>query len=182
MIAVAAYSKALKRIGKLEKRHWAILYSRGISYERAEQWEVAEKDLLHALELNAGQPYVLNYLGYSWIDKGVNLVRGRKMIEQAVKNRPKDGYIVDSLGWALYRMGEYKAAARHLEKAVLLRPEDPIINDHLGDAYWRVGRQLEANFQWKRVLTLKPESDTIPMIEKKIRGGLSAAEPSSGGG
>ena len=104
------------------------------------------------------------------------------MIERAVKNRPNDGYIVDSLGWALYRMGEYKAAARRLEQAVLLRPEDPTINDHLGDAYWRVGRQLEANFQWKRALTLKPETDQIPAIEKKIRDGLAGDAPTGGGG
>ena len=180
--AIAAYSKALERVGKLEKRHWAILYSRGISYERADQWEAGERDLLHALKLNADQPYVLNYLGYSWIDKGVNLARARKMIEQAVKIRPNDGYIVDSLGWALYRMGEFETATRHLEQAILLRPEDPVINDHLGDAYWRVGRRLEAKFQWKRVLTLKPEAKQIPEVEKKIRNGLSGGELSSGDG
>ena len=180
--AITAYTNALPRIGEPKKRHWSLFYSRGISFERAKRWPDAEKDFLRALELNPDQPYVLNYLGYSWIDQGINLARARKMIERAVKNRPNDGYIVDSLGWALYRMGEYKAAARRLEQAVLLRPEDPTINDHLGDAYWRVGRQLEANFQWKRALTLKPEADQIPAIEKKIRDGLAGDAPTGGGG
>ena len=180
--AITTYTNALSRIGEPKKWHWALLYSRGISFERAKRWPDAEKDFLRALELNPDQPYVLNYLGYSWIDQGINLARARKMIERAVKNRPNDGYIVDSLGWALYRMGEYKAAARRLEQAVLLRPEDPTINDHLGDAYWRVGRRLEANFQWKRVLTLKPEADQIPLIEKKIRDGLAGDAAGGGGG
>ena len=180
--AITAYTDALPRIGEPKKRHWSLFYSRGISFERAKRWPDAEKDFLRALELNPDQPYVLNYLGYSWIDQGINMARARKMIERAVKNRPNDGHIVDSLGWALYRMGEYRAATRRLEQAVLLRPEDPTINDHLGDAYWRVGRQLEANFQWKRVLTLKPEADQILSIEKKIRDGLVGDAPASGGG
>ena len=114
---------------------------------------------------------MLNYLGYSWVEKGMHLERARDMIKTAVKLRPNDGYIVDSLGWVLYQGGEYEAAVRELERAVELRPEDPIINDHLGDALWRVGRLQEARFQWRRALGLDPEPDTVPTIENKLKQG-----------
>ena len=170
--AVKAYGEAVARMGKLERRHWSLLYSRGIALERAKNWPAAEADFLKALELEPNQPYVLNYLGYSWVDQGQNLERGRKMIETAVKLRPNDGYIVDSLGWALYRMGEFEKAARELERAVELRPEDPIINDHLGDAYWKVGRRAEARFQWHRALSLEPEPEFVADIQAKIERGI----------
>jgi len=170
-----AYTGAITRVGKMDKSHWSILYSRGITYERSNRWPLAEKDFLQAIDLSPDQPFVLNYLGYSWVDKGLHLDRARKMIERAVELRPNDGYIVDSLGWVLYRLGEYKQAAEHLERAVVLRPEDPTINDHLGDAYWRVGRLLEAQFQWSRALSLKPEMDQIPVIRQKLNQGLAAA-------
>jgi tetratricopeptide (TPR) repeat protein len=175
--SVVAYDQAISRLGEIEKRHWTILYSRGISLERARQWSRAEKDFERALELNPEQPYVLNYLGYSWVDQGINLDRARKMIERAVELRPNDGYIVDSLGWVLYRLGDFKGAVEQLERAVELRPQDPTINDHLGDAYWRVGRYSEARFQWRRALILKPEADQISGIEEKILRGLGEAKP-----
>ena len=115
---------------------------------------------------------LLNYLGYSWVDRGINLRRAKNLIARAVELRPNDGYIVDSLGWVLYRLGDFAGATKNLERAVILRPEDPTINDHLGDAYWRVGRKFEARFQWKRVLSLDPEKELIPIIRKKIRDGL----------
>ena len=170
--AVSAYDKAVSLLGDLEKRHWTILYSRGIALERSRQWARAEKDLQQALELSPNQPYVLNYLGYSWVDQGVNLLRAEEMIKRAVKLRPNDGYIVDSLGWALYRLMDFEGAVGHLERAVELRPEDPTINDHLGDAYWQVGRHAEARFQWQRALSLQPEPDQVSAIEKKILRGL----------
>jgi Flp pilus assembly protein TadD len=126
------------------------------------------------LKLNPEQPYVLNYLGYSWVDQGLHLDKAQGMIRRAVKLRPNDGYIVDSLGWVLFRLGKFAGAAKQLERAVVLRPEDPTINDHLGDAYWRVGRLLEARFQWRRALSLKPEAAEIPKIEQKLRQGLAA--------
>ena len=169
--AVQAYDRAVARIPKLEKRHWRLLYSRGIALERSKKWARAEADLLKALEFDPDQPFVLNYLGYSWVEKGMHLERARDMIKTAVKLRPNDGYIVDSLGWVLYQGGEYEAAVRELERAVELRPEDPIINDHLGDALWRVGRQQEARFQWRRALGLDPEPDTVPTIENKLKQG-----------
>ena len=173
--SVAAYDRAIELLSDLDKRHWTILYSRGISLERSKQWERAERDFKRALELNPDQPYVLNYLGYSWVDQGINLGPAREMIERAVKLRPNDGYIVDSLGWVLYRLKDFEGAVEHLERAVQLRPNDPTINDHLGDAYWRVGRYTEARFQWQRALALKPEADQISAIEDKLQRGLAAS-------
>jgi tetratricopeptide (TPR) repeat protein len=115
---------------------------------------------------------VLNYLGYSWIDQNRNLKQGLSLIEKAVRQKPDDGYIVDSLGWAHYRMGNYKEAVKHLERAVELRPEDPVLNDHLGDAFWRVRREREARFQWDQALTLKPEPEDADKIKKKLQKGL----------
>ncbi len=171
--SVDAYDKAIGHIGAMKKRHWVLLYSRGIALERSKQWSRAEKDFLAALELNPDQPYVLNYLGYSWVDQGIKLDRAKTMIERAVELRPNDGYIVDSLGWALFRIREFPVAVRHLERAVELRPQDPTINDHLGDAYWRVGRRNEARFQWRRSLSLDPEPDQAERIRAKIKGGLT---------
>jgi tetratricopeptide (TPR) repeat protein len=178
-LSVAAYDQALKVIGPIQQRHWTILYSRGISLERSQQWERAERDFQRALELNPEQPYVLNYLGYSWVDQGLNLDKAKKMIERAVELRPNDGYIIDSLGWVLYRLRDFAGAVEKLERAVELRPQDPTINDHLGDAYWRVGRYNEARFQWHRALVLQPEPEMVSAIEAKLQRGL-ADEPGRG--
>src|SRR5882724_3917769 len=143
------YSQALDVApAATDKNTWVTYYYRGICEERSKQWNKAEADMRKALELQPEQPHVLNYLGYSWIDQGVNLDEGMKMIKRAVDQRPDDGYIVDSLGWAYYRIGNYEDAVKNLERAIDLKPEDPTINDHLGDAYWRIGRTLEAKFQW----------------------------------
>jgi tetratricopeptide (TPR) repeat protein len=174
----ANYDRAAEVIGNgAERRHWNIFFQRGIAYERLKDWEQAEPNFLKSLELFPDQPQVLNYLGYSWVDMNMNLDEGMEMIEQAVALRPNDGYIVDSLGWAHYRLGDYEAAVQELERAVELRPADPTINDHLGDAYWRVGRRLEAVFQWNRALTLEPEDDQIPLIQAKIEDGLDDTPP-----
>jgi Flp pilus assembly protein TadD len=174
------YGKGIATLEKAEKGHWQIFYFRGICFERAKQWANAEADFKKSLELFPDQPQVLNYLGYSWIDQGVNLEDGMKMIRRAVEQKPDDGYIVDSLGWAYYRIGNYEESTKHLERAVELRPEDPTINDHLGDVYWKVGRQLEAKFQWSHAKDLKPEPEELVKIEEKLRFGLrdetSAAE------
>ena len=138
------------------------------------EWPKAEADFLRALELEPDQPLVLNYLGYSWVEQERNLDEAKTMIEKAVELRPDDGYIVDSLGWVAYRLGDFEEAARQLELAVELVPGDPIINDHLGDAYWQVGRLNEARFQWRRVLTLEPEDELAAQVRRKLTGGLSA--------
>ncbi len=155
-----------------DKANWVYFYFRGICEERSKQWGKAEADMRKALDLQPEQPHVLNYLGYSWIDQGINLDDGMKMIKRAVDQRPDDGYIVDSLGWAYYRIGNYEDAVKNLERAIDLKPEDPTINDHLGDAYWRVGRVLEAKFQWVHARDLKPEPEELPKIEAKIENGL----------
>jgi tetratricopeptide (TPR) repeat protein len=167
-----AYSRAIERIGEPGPEHWTLFYARGIDYERTKRWPEAEKDFLYALELEPEQPFVLNYLGYSWVDMGMHLDRAKGMLYRAVELRPDDGFIVDSLGWVHYRLGDYDAAVEQLERAVELEPGDPVINDHLGDAYWRVGRQREARYQWRRALTLEPEENTVADIEEKLRQGL----------
>jgi tetratricopeptide (TPR) repeat protein len=181
--AVAAYDEAIRRAaGDGLPERWTLFYDRGVALERSGQWKRAEGDLLHALDLKPDQPLVLNYLGYSWIDRGENLERGLKMIEKAVELRPDDGYIVDSLGWAHYRMGDYASAVQYLEKAIELVPEDPTINDHLGDAYWQTGRLVEARYQWKRALQFGPQQDDIKPIEAKLEHGLNvSATPPRGG-
>ena len=166
------YTKGIDTITKTEKSNWVIYYFRGICLERAKQWGKAEADLKKSLDLFPDQPHVLNYLGYSWIDQGLNLDDGMRMIKRAVEQRADDGYIVDSLGWAYYRLGNMDEAVKHLERAVELKPEDPTINDHLGDAYWRVGRTLEARFQWSHARDLKPEPDDLVKIEEKLKAGL----------
>jgi tetratricopeptide (TPR) repeat protein len=170
--AVDYYTRAIALIDKPEPKHWTYYYSRGTSYERVKKWNLAEADLQKALLLSPEQAMVLNYLGYSWIDQNRNLKQGLGLIEKAVHQKPDDGYIVDSLGWAYYRMGNYKEAVKHLERAVELRPEDPVLNDHLGDAYWRVRREREARFQWDQALTLKPEPEDADKIKKKLQKGL----------
>ena len=182
------YSQGVDALPSAEKNNWVWFYFRGICFERSKQWPKAEADLQKALELQPDQPHVLNYLGYSWVDQGTKLDQGMAMIRRAVDQRPDDGYIVDSLGWAYYRIGNYDEAVKNLERAIDLKPEDPTINDHLGDAYWRVGRKLEARFQWSHSRDLKPEPDDLPKIEAKIKDGLpddkqpaaaSAADPNT---
>ena len=166
------YSKGIATIAHPEKANWVIYYFRGICYERSHAWPKSEADLKEALTLFPDQPHVLNYLGYSWIDQGVHLDDGMNMIKKAVQQRPDDGYIVDSLGWAYFRLGNYPEAVKQLERAIELKPEDPTINDHLGDAYWRVGRTLEAHFQWEHARDLKPDPEDLPKIEQKLKNGL----------
>lgn len=176
----ATYTQAIDAMPTAgDKNAWVTYYYRGICEERSKQWSKAEADMRKALEMQPEQPHVLNYLGYSWIDQGINLDDGMKMIKRAVEQRPDDGYIVDSLGWAYYRIGNYDEAVKQLERAIDLKPEDPTINDHLGDAYWRIGRTLEAKFQWAHARDLKPEADELPKIEAKIENGLPEDASSS---
>jgi len=170
--AVDYYTRALALVKKPGKRHWSLFYSRGTCYERLKNWPPAEADLKKALKLYPDQPMVLNYLGYSWVDQNHHLKEGMSLIEKAVALKPDDGYIVDSLGWAHYKLGNFKEAVRFLERAVELKPEDPVLNDHLGDALWQVGREREARFQWDQALTLEPEPDDVEKIKKKLADGL----------
>jgi tetratricopeptide (TPR) repeat protein len=171
--AAEAYTKALELTGGNRNGDWAIYYTRGMSYERAKQWPKAEADFKRALELNPGQPEVLNYLGYSWIDMDMNLEPALDMIEQAVEARPQDGYIIDSLGWAFYKLGRIEDAVKTLEQAVTLLPNDPELNDHLGDAYWQAGRRLEAKFQWTIAADVDEVGNVRERVAAKLANGLS---------
>ena len=176
--AAEAYTTALARAGgSKEARNWTLFYARGIAYERAKQWSKAEPDMLEALRLSPDQPDGLNYLGYTWVDQGINVDKGRKLIERAVELRPNDGAIVDSLGWALYRVGEFQAAVKYLERAAELKPEDPTVNEHLGDAFWQVGRDTEARFQWQRAMGLDPEPEQIEPLKAKVSTGRLPGKP-----
>ncbi len=173
--AVEAYDEAIRRLKVIERRHWSLFYARGIALERSKQWPRAEADFKRALELEPDQPDVLNYLAYSWVDQGINYEAARRMLDRAVALRPNSGHIVDSLGWVLYRTGQYAEAVPVLERAVELQPQDPVMLDHLGDAYWRVGRQLEATFQWRRALVNNPDRELKDSLERKLRDGLPTA-------
>ena len=173
--AAGTYSKLIELAKTPARTDWGLFYNRGISYERSKQWSEAEADFLKALELSPDQPLVLNYLGYSWIDQGKNLDEGFKMLRRAVDQRPDDGYIIDSLGWAYYKLGRYDEAAKELERAIDKKSSDPVINDHLGDAYWQVGRKLEAKFQWNHARDLKPEAEDLVKILQKIENGIVEA-------
>ena len=178
--AVKAYDGAIARVGKIEPTDWSLFYARGVALERSGQWPRAESDFLEALKLSPDQPSVLNYLGYSWVDRGENLDKAREMIERAVALRPNDGYIVDSLGWAYFKLGRYGEAVTQLERAVELKPEDSVINDHLGDAFWRIGRKLEATFQWQHAKDLGPDPEERDKIVKKLESGMPADAHSAG--
>ncbi|MDX3810169.1 tetratricopeptide repeat protein [Bosea thiooxidans] len=180
--AAAAYDKAIDKIASPGRANWDLFYFRGIARERINRWPEAEADLRKALELlpdplGRERALVLNYLGYSLVDKHMKLDEGLDMLRRAVELRPRDGYIIDSLGWAYYRLGRYEDAAREIERAMELRPSDSVINDHLGDVYWKTGRQLEAKFQWNHARDLKPEPEDLPNILRKIERGLD--EPPS---
>lgn len=173
--AVAAYDKAIARHTVPAASDWVMFYDRGMAEERTHQWQKAEADLNHALELAPDQPLVLNYLGYTWADMGHHLDKARHLIERAAERRPNDGAITDSLGWVLFRQGETKDAVRTLERAVELEPEDSTINGHLGDAYWAAGRKVEAQYQWRRALTLNPAPDDAAKLEAKLNTGHPGA-------
>ncbi len=175
--AIAAYDRALAGYGPpYAERHWSIFYVRGISHERLKAFEAAERDFLQALELKPDQPLVLNYLAYTWLELGRNYDLALAKLERAVAEAPEDGYIVDSLGWAHYRLGNYRKAVEILEQALDLAPYEPTINEHLGDAYWKVGRRREAVFMWRHALDLKPEPEREPILRVKLASGLEAGE------
>lgn len=177
--AAAAYDRALERLPEDTGSRWFLFYARAICYERLDRWEQAEADFRASLALEPDQPQVLNYLGYSLVEKQTKLDEALEMIERAVAARPDSGYIVDSLGWVLFRLGRFDEAVAHMERAVELMPVDPVVNDHLGDVYWAVGRAREAEFQWKRALSFVDLEDSDgeadpDRIRRKLEIGLDA--------
>lgn len=175
--ASVTYDQAIALLDKPGPANWRIFYYDGIAHERMKQWDVAEKLFRKALELSPNESSVLNYLGYSMIEKKINLPEALDMVKKAVELKPNDGYITDSLGWAYYQLGDYDQAVIHCERAVELLPADPTIAEHLGDAYWRVGRKLEAKFQWQHAKDNKPEPEDLKRIEDKLKNGLPDVQP-----
>lgn len=172
-----AYEKAIAMVPSPTKEHWRMFYFAGIAFERLKDWPKSEKYFRRSLELSPDEPMTLNYLGYSMIEKKVNLTEALAMVKKAVDLKPNDGYIVDSLGWAYFQLGDYEQALINCERAVDLLAADPIIGEHLGDVYWRVGRTLEAKFQWQHAKDNKPEPEDLKRIEDKIKNGLPAETP-----
>lgn len=169
--AAIAYTQALQRFQGPEVETWALYFSRGACFERTHDWPHAEADFRWALSLNPDQPDVLNYLGYTWIDLGTNLPEALSMVQKAARLRPTDGAIIDSLGWVLFRLGDYAQAVPFLEKAVELKPFDSTINEHLGDAYWKTGRLNEARMQWRRAQSMEPEAEQLDGLNERNRTG-----------
>nr|WP_217360163.1 tetratricopeptide repeat protein [Ruegeria arenilitoris] len=177
--AVTSYDRAIELTETGSGGNWFLHYARGICHERLKAWDRAEADFRRALELNPDQPQVLNYLGYSLVERQEKLEEALDMIERAVAIQPDSGYIVDSLGWVLFRLGRYDEAVEHMERAVELMAVDPVVNDHLGDVYWAVGRTREADFQWRRALSFIDPEDTDgeadpDRIRRKLEVGLDA--------
>jgi Flp pilus assembly protein TadD len=198
--ALAVYADLLREAGKFPESAevmdrlvainadgpdaWRLYYLRGVSLERAGKWDAAQADLEQALKLNPNDPQVLNYLGFGWANRGVNLKQALELLQRAAILQPRSGEIIDSLGWARYRLGDYRGAVRDLERASSLAPYDPEVNEHLGDAYWRTDRKLEANYQWRRVLTLEADPEQKTRVDGKLAAGLPAeaappAQPST---
>ncbi|MBC8037264.1 MAG: tetratricopeptide repeat protein [Rhizobiales bacterium] len=175
--AAEAYDRAIATFTQPQPAHWRVFYYSGISNERMKNWDKAEKEFRRALELAPEEAMVLNYLGYSMVDRKINLVEAMAMIKKAVALKPNDGYIVDSLGWAYFQLGDYEQALIHCERAVELLAADPIIGEHLGDVYWRVGRKLEAQFQWQHAKDNKPEPEDLKRIQDKQANGLPDEVP-----
>lgn len=173
--AIAAYDEALAGVDEPSANHWAIVYARGMSLERTNDWDRAEKDLLLALTFQPDNPMILNYIGYSWVDKNVHLEKALGFIRRAVALRPDDGYILDSYGWAYYRLGDMGQAVHWLEKSVALVPDDSTILDHLADAYWQTGRHAEARYKWQRARELSKDSDFRSVVERKIQRGIESS-------
>jgi tetratricopeptide (TPR) repeat protein len=177
--AAAAYTDALPRLPANSPAQWLVYYDRGMSYDQGGNWKLAQPDLQQALKLSPGQPYVLNYLGYSWAVKKQNLPQARQMIEQALQAVPNDGAVVDSLGYVMLQQGDTHGAVTTLTKAVTLEPNDPEINAHLGDAYAAAGQHLQASFQWRRALQLGPDADLNAALLAKLQQEQATAEPAT---
>ena len=179
--ANAAYSDALALYKPTDPNRWIVHYTRAVTFHQLDHWTEAEADFRAALEIRPDQPQILNYLGYSLVERGEKLDEALAMIERAVATQPENGAIVDSLGWVLFQLGEYEDAVVHLENAAALEAVDPVVNDHLGDAYWAVGRLTEARFQWNRALSfMDADDDAAARIRRKLAEGLEAVLESEG--
>ena len=175
-ISIKYYSEILKELDNQSNLYAKILYRRGGSYERIGNYKKADDDLLNSLNINSNDPYVMNYLGYSWLERNKNIKEAFILLEKANKKKKDDPYITDSIGWAYYLTGNFNKAEKFLRKAVLLMPDDPIVNDHYGDILWKLNRKIEARYFWKSVLKLKEtEEEMRNKIKQKLIIGLEDA-------
>ena len=171
--SIPFYKKIIEQVERGHPLYPEATDGRGVAYERIGKWDKAEKDLLDSLKADPNQAYVINYLAYSWIEKGIHIKKSLSMLEKANKLRSNDPYIIDSLGWALYKLERYKESKKFLQSAVRLMPADPIVNDHYGDVLWKNGNEIQARYYWNYVLNLKETKDELKKtIEKKLIGGL----------
>tara|TARA_A100000164_G_C21887297_1_gene763453 strand:+ start:12 stop:818 length:807 start_codon:yes stop_codon:yes gene_type:complete len=165
-ISIKYYTQILSELDNKSNLYAKILYRRGGSYERLGNYNKADDDLLDSLSINSNDPYVMNYLGYSWLERNININEAFILLEKANSKKKDDPYITDSIGWAYYLIGNFDKAEKFLRKAVLLMPDDPIVNDHYGDILWKLGRKVEARYFWKSVLKLE---ETMEKMKKKIK-------------
>ncbi len=170
--SISVYETALKTLKEEKSEHWPIFFAIGTSFDKEGKWKEAEKNLKRSLELSPNQPDVLNYLGYSYLARGEKFSAAKELIEKAIKKRPGDPQIIDSMGWVLYLLKDYKQSVEYLERAVSMLPADVTVNEHLGDVYWRLGRKNEARFQWDRALTYSKDEAVSKAIQKKLQDGL----------
>ena len=178
--AVTAYDAAIALLPQANPNQWPLYFGRGVCHQELGQFDLAEADMRQALKLYPDQADVLNYLGYSLVDRGRNLDEALGMINRAVAQRPDSGFIIDSLAWAYFRLGRYQDALAPMEKASLLEPVDPIVTDHLGDIYWANGRKREAEYQWRRALSYAPTDKDAARIRLKLDQGLDAVLAAEG--
>ena len=175
-ISIKYYSEILKELDNQSNLYAKILYRRGGSYERIGNYKKADDDLLNSLNINSNDPYVMNYLGYSWLERNINIKEAFILLEKANKKKKDDPYITDSIGWAYYLTGNFNKAEKFLRKAVLLMPDDPIVNDHYGDILWKLNRKIEARYFWKSVLKLEEtDAEMRNKIKQKLIIGLEDA-------
>ena len=171
--SIELYSTILLKIENDHEIYPEVLHRRGTAYERSNNWELAEKDLLRSLEIEPDSPYVMNYLAYTWIEKGKNVQKALRMLRRANDLKKNDGYITDSLGWALYKLNNFSEAKKYLRLAIIFMPRDPIINDHFGDCLWMNNRKIQARYYWEYALSLdSTEKELKEKIKKKLLFGL----------
>ena len=171
--SIIFYTELINKIESEHPLYPQAMDGRGIAYERIDEWDKAEKDLLASLDSSPDQAYVINYLAYSWIEKGIKVDQSLKMLKKANKLKPNDPYIIDSLGWALFKLKKYKDAKKYLQLAVELMPADSIVNDHYGDVLWKNGKKIQARYYWNYVLNLeKTKNDLKKSIKNKLMSGI----------
>jgi len=173
--SIKYYSDIINIIDQKHNLYGQILDSRGVAYERTDQWNKAENDLLNSLSVSPNNAYAINYLAYSWIEKGINIEKSLDMLKKANELRPNDGYIIDSLGWALFKLKNYKEAKKYLQLAVKSMASDPVINDHYADSLWMNNNSLQARYYWNYVLKLeKTEEKLKKKIKQKLLFGIKS--------